>query len=106
MSDAALAKLITDFEKKLKLARLDADKLKRDLEAEQKSNKVVCQAKVTAEQAKVQACKDDKQRQRGIYETALKKCSKSPPWYKSPFFGYVMGNLVAGGVCAAVSVGR
>lgn len=106
MSNAALAKLISDYERKLKVAVLDTEKTKRELDAEQKTHKVICQAIVTAEQAKLEACKDDKERQRVIYETALKKCSKDQPWFKTPFFGYIMGNVVAGGVCAAVSVSR
>lgn len=106
MSDAALAQIITDLEKKAKLAALAAEKVKRELTAERKSNATICQAKITAEQSKLKGCNDDKERQRVIYESALKKCDKNAPWYKSPFFGYVMGNVVAGGVCAAVSASR
>lgn len=104
MSDAALAKLISDYEAKIKLADLATEKLRRDLAAEQKTNKAICDASVAKCEAVLQACETDRSRQRSIYEAALSKCSTDPPWYKSPMFSFIMGSVVAGGVCG-VSAG-
>jgi len=101
---AALAKIITDYDRKLKTSQLLLEKAQRDLKAEQKANAAVCQAQVAVQVAKVQACTSDRSRQKVIYERAIKKCDAAVPWYRSPMLSFVIGNVVAGGICATSAV--
>jgi hypothetical protein len=103
LTDAALARIITDYEQQIKTLTLDLEKARREAKAQETLSKVVCAAKVEGEQAKQAACTRDLTRQKSLYEKALKQCSKDPPWYKSPFLSFMIGNVVAGGVCVAAT---
>lgn len=100
LTDAALARIITGYEKKLKEQAATIEKLKRGHAAEKKSADAICAVKVIKEQAKYQACTLDRERQREIYRKALdsKKCPH-PAWN---YVSFIAGNIVAGGICAAI----
>lgn len=98
LSDAAVAKLISDADAKLKQAQLEAERLRRDLELERRSAAVVWQAKLDTEKLKYTACSKDADRTRELLDKA-----SNPPWYKSPYLHFLLGSVVSGGVCAAAT---
>lgn len=103
LSDGALAKIISDNERKLKLLNLDLEKLKRQADSEAKTSKAVCDAKLEAASAKHGACLRDLDRRDKLLDKALQKCPQDLPWYKAPQLHFILGNIVAGGICAAAT---
>jgi hypothetical protein len=100
LSDAALAKIRTEYEKQIKLLQLDLDKAKREKDLENKTSQAICGANVKLEQVKYKACSDDKDRQKKLFLDTIKsrKCPSSM-WY---YLSFVGGAAVAGGMCAAI----
>jgi hypothetical protein len=99
LSDAALAKIVTDYEAKIKIAKAETEKVKRDAEAKARAEKVVCDANIESEKVKTEAVRGEMKTRTSIYEKTLKKCDTETPWYKSPWMGFVVGQVVAGGIC-------
>lgn len=101
LSDAALAKILSEHKKQLALLELKIEKVEKEAEVDKRSADVVCKAKLDGEKAKQQACMRDLSRQQSIYRKALKdkKCP-SPVWNYLSFIG---GAVVSGGVCALSS---
>ena len=98
LNDAALAKLIADADAKLKLAKLEVEQLQRRLKLEQDTASAICSAQLAGEKQKYTACSKDADRVRDL----LSKASNQP-WYMSPYLHFIMGNVVAGGVCVAAT---
>jgi len=98
LSDAALAKIITDAETKAKTSALEVERLKKELDLERRKSDAVCQAKLEGEQRRYAACAKDADKTRELLERA-----SNPPWYKSPYLHFIMGSVVSGGVCAAAT---
>jgi hypothetical protein len=103
LTDAALSKIITGYEKRIATLALNLERAKREAAAFKKTSKVVCDARVAAEHAKTSACDRDLSRQKSIYEKALKRTNRATPWYKSPYLSFMIGNVVAGGICVAAT---
>ena len=100
LSDVALAKLVTDFELKIKKLEAKLEKEKLEHEAELLSSETICQTRIEGEQAKKKALESGYDQERAIYEKALKKCTDTP-WYKSPYLHFLAGSIIAGGICVA-----
>lgn len=100
LTDQALAKIISDYEARLKLKDAEIDRIKKTAAAEQKAAVAVCRADAVKSEAKYHACSLDRERQSDIYRKALddKKCP-SQIWNYISFLG---GAVVTGGLCAAV----
>lgn len=103
LTDAALAKLITDYESRIKRLKLELEKTKRETAARATTAAAVCKAKLDGADAKLAAFKGGCDRERAVYERALKKCSTSAPWYKQPYLHFLVGSVVGGGLCAAAT---
>lgn len=101
LTPAALAKVITELERKTVTCQTERDAERAEAEAKRNAAEQVCTARVDAERAKTAAVAGERDAQRVIYEKALSKCSASPPWYKSRYLAFIAGAAVAGGVCAA-----
>lgn len=99
LTDAAMAKIITDYEKKLKLQKLEVKKLKTQSGVKLKSCNKICEIRMKSERSKNIACKEDMLRQEKIITSYL---SKKEPWYKSGIFSIVTGGIIAGGACAGI----
>lgn len=99
LDDAALASLVSKLTAIEKRAALDLERKKRECTAEKAAADSVCSAEKAALTAKLGICKASVAEHDRIYETALKSCNKQPPWYKSSYFSYFLGNLTAGTVC-------
>ena len=93
LSDKALAKIITDYEHKLKLREIDIEKLQLENAASEGYYKAICKAQLDGEASKRQSVERDLKRQKSIYETALKK--NRTPWYKNPVMAFVLGQAVS-----------
>lgn len=104
LSNAALAKLITDADKKLGLQQIETQRCQKERAVEKAAADSVCKAKVAEYKVREQACLDNKKQRTLIFESALKKANASPPWYKSPVLSFVLGAVVSGGACVAGAV--
>ena len=98
LSDAALAKLLTDATEKEKLLKLDIARLEKELSLEKYTSEIVCIAKVDNEKLKYTACSKDADTVRNLLEKSI-----NPPWYSSTYFNFIMGSVVAGSICAATA---
>lgn len=106
LTDKALAKIITDHEKRVGALELQLEKEKRDRRDEAAAAAAICTAKVNGEAAKGKAASTGWISERRLYEGALAKANQSP-WYKSPYLNFLLGTVVSGGVCAgAFAAGR
>lgn len=103
LSDAALAKLISDSKARLASAQATTEKCERERKVEKAAADAVCVAKVEAERTKLLACDQARSQQAKIYDQQLKQCS-STPWFKSPLLNFVLGSVVSGGVCATAAI--
>lgn len=99
LTDAALAKLITDAEARLAAAQLETEKLRRDLELERRTSEAVWQARLDAEKMKLAACSKSADRTLEL----LDKATSPAPWYRSPYLHFILGSAISGGVCAAAT---
>jgi hypothetical protein len=102
LTSEALAKIITTYEKKVKLQALEIEKLKRESTATVKTDKAICNAKLEGEAAKLKVCEVASTRKDQIWTNALDKCNKPVPWYRSQFIGFTVGSLFASGICIGV----
>lgn len=103
LSDAALATIITEYEKKIGLLQIELEKATKEMTSELKTAEAVCKAKLDGEKAKQDSCKMDLLRQEKIFDKASKKLTRKSPWYKSPYMHFILGGLVTGGVCVGAS---
>jgi hypothetical protein len=103
LSDAALAKIIADYEAKLAAEKLAHEKTRRESDAKLESQTAKCKIKVDGEALKTSIIEAGCQRQLAICDKALSKASVSVPFYRAPYFNGVLGCAVCGGLCAGVS---
>jgi hypothetical protein len=107
LTDAALAKIISDYEAKLARAKLEAEKAKRESDAKLKAQKTTCAIQLDGAAKKLAIVEGGCVRERAICDNALKKCSQKGSWFSSPYFNSVLGCAVCGGICAgAVAASR
>lgn len=106
LTPAALAKVVTELEKKAERLRIELEAEKAAAKKKAEAAEAVFAAKLEAEKAKRAAVEGDLLRQREIYEKALTRASASPPWYKSRYLSFLAGAVISGGVCAGVSAAR
>ena len=104
MTNAALAKLLSDHEGRLRALDLEIEKQRRDYVAKRAEAASVCLATVEAEKEKARLAEQGFARERKTYEAALRRCDTKPPWYRSPYLNFLLGTVVAGGVCSGVSI--
>jgi hypothetical protein len=100
---AALARIKSEAERAVSAERLKSEQCQRERQMEMTLAKTVCDVKVAEQRMKTESCKGDLARRIQIYEKAVKQCSTSPPWYKHPIFGFVVGQVVGGGLCIGAS---
>ena len=105
-ADSAIARLIVDAKKKYAFCDLTLQRERKERAVAKKAFDAVCKAKTIDFQLKYKSCLADVSKRVSIYESALKTCNRPTPWYKSPVFGFVIGQIVAGGVCVVVSRAR
>lgn len=98
LSDPALAKLLSDADAKLKVALLEVEKLRRDLDLEKRTAATVCKVQLDGERLKYAACSKDADRVRGLLDKATET-----PWFKNPYLHFLLGSAISGGVCAAAT---
>lgn len=107
LSNAALAKIISDYEAKLSAAKLEAERAKRDADAKLKAEQTTCKIKLDGAAKKLAIVEGGCMRERAICDKALKDCSSKDTWFRSPYLHNVLGCAVCGGICAgAVAASR
>lgn len=100
----ALSKIITDLEARVATAEAARDKAMREREILVRREKLICEIKVDGEQQKRSLCITGCDKKMELVEAALDRChSDKRGFFQSPYFNFVMGNVVAGGLCAAAS---
>lgn len=98
LSDAAMAAILTNADRGIKLLTLELARAGKELEVEKRKNEAICAVKVQGEKDRYQACVKDAERLRSSLEQ-----STNPPWYKSPYIHFIFGSAISAGVCAAAS---
>jgi len=101
LTDAALAKLITDLEQRAAEARLQLEKVKREQQATIEAERALCAIKLDGAAMKLTVTAKGFESERQIFTGALKKCDSDAPWYRSPYLHNVIGCAACGGICAA-----
>lgn len=103
LTDKALAKIITNYEGKIKALKLQLEKTERDRKVQTVAATAICTAKVDGQVARCKAARSGWSTERRLYEGALAKAVQPPPWYKSPYLNFLLGAAVSGGICAGAS---
>lgn len=98
LTDQALAKIITDYERKIKILELDLKKFEKDFQAQLKAKDTECNIKLSGQKAKYEGCI---KLHSHCEKTLLNGCST--PWYKTPYFNLLAGSVLVGSVCSVVS---
>lgn len=104
LTNEALAKIVTDYENTIAKLKAAIEKEQRERAAEKLAAERVCEARLSGEKGKLAAQQAERERERAIYENAIKSCkAESAPWFKSPYLHFVFGAAIGGGVCAAAT---
>lgn len=103
LSNEALARLISEYDKKIALLQLQLEKQKRKLDSELKTNEAICKTMLDGEIAKQDSCKRDLARQAELLDKSTKRLTKKRSWYKSPYIHFLLGGVITGGVCLGAS---
>ena len=103
LTTAALAKVVTELEARAERARVDLEAERATAKVRERAAEAVAEARLEAERAKRAAVEADLARQKSTYEGALSKANASASWYQSPYLHFLLGNVVAGGLCAAAN---
>ena len=98
ITTTALAKVVTDLERKVKVLEIKLEAAKQVEAAKLSAGTAGCIAKVETERAKLAACDGDRLRAKTIYEQALTKCNPPPQSYH--YLSFIGGALLGGGICA------
>jgi len=106
LTDAALAKIITDLKARAKLAEARAEKAEREAKAKLASAKKTCEIEIAGERKKTAIAEAGCARQTKILGDGLKACEqRKSSVFRSPYFNFIAGNVVAGGICALATFG-
>jgi hypothetical protein len=106
LTDAALAKIITDLKAQAKSANARAEKAERESKAKLDSAKKTCAIEVGGERKKTAIVEAGCTKQTKVLSDSLKACeNRKSSVFRSPYFNFIMGNVVAGGVCALATFG-
>lgn len=107
LSDAALAKVITDAEAETKKLKLRIEYLEKVQNELIKNERAVCKAKLDAETKKLKltedACKLEKKILHGAVNRTTDSCNRS--WYESPVLGFLVGMITTGGIVVGTIAG-
>jgi hypothetical protein len=99
--------LLKQADRKVKLAELEAKRAKRDADARATAADAAWRIKLKAESSKFEACVADQLRRERVFEDAIRRAGKSPPFWRSSLFVGALGAVVGGGICAgAVAAAR
>ena len=101
LTDKAMARIIADYEGKLKALKLQMEKTERDQKVQKAAATAICEAKVDGQVARCKAARGGWDTEKRLYEGALAKAVQPPPWYKSPYVNFLLGTIVTGGVVAS-----
>jgi hypothetical protein len=103
LSSAALAKIITGYEAQIKTLQAKLEKQEREAKARGASAAAICKAKLDGADAKLRAAQKGCDSERKIWDRALTDATAPVPWYKTPYVHFILGNLVAGGLCVGAN---
>lgn len=99
LTDAALAKIIADYEAKIGRLKLDLEKAQREADARAKVAAAVCMAKTSGLTAELNVLDKGCAREREVLRKALDSARKRH-WYQSPYVHFLLGTAISGAVCA------
>jgi hypothetical protein len=98
ISDRALARIISDYEAKLTTAVAEGQLQVKEAQAKAQADLATCKADAEAERSKTKAITLEGQTKTSVYEKALQNCNPVIPWWKSPYFGFIIGQMAATGI--------
>ncbi len=100
LTNAALAKIITDYERRIKFLETELVKFQKDCFARLDAHTKECAVRLKGEGNKLDSC----QKVVTSCERNLLQ-SKPTPWYKTPYMNFIFGSLVTGTLCTGMAVG-
>lgn len=105
LSDAAVAKLLSDMSAQVKTLEAKIKFLEETQVAKLESQEQACKAKLDAEATKKQICEDTRKAEEMVYTQAIERSGKQAErrWYESPYLHLVLGMGLATGACVAVT---
>lgn len=105
LSDAAVAKLLSEHNAALKDLQLKLDLAEKTAAIAKESAEKICDANIKSESTKRQLCEDTREAEKKVYTKAVDRTSEQcrRTWYESPYFNFVLGAVVFGSVAAGVS---
>ncbi len=100
----ALAKIITDFEREIKLLKADLKRVTQERTVLVRREKLLCEIAVDGEKQKQSICLSGCDQKVKLLSDAVNRCENDKRgFFQSPYVNFVIGNVVAGGLCAAAS---
>lgn len=99
ISEEELALLLTGLDKEKEILKIEYENKMKILKLKLESERKVFENKLEVYRMKYQTCNDYLLTTQKIYE---KKDKIDNPWYKSRYFAFISGNIVAGATCAAI----
>lgn len=103
LSNAALAKIITGYESKIREQRLLLKRNQQEAVAKLEFAGKVCKARVAAKENLIKLSKVSCQRTIAFYEKAVKGLNQPSPWHQNPALYLFLGLLAGGSICVGAS---
>lgn len=101
LTTQALARLLTDADRREGGLRLELATAKAEADARLRAARATGEAELTAARAETRALERDLERQRRLYEDALARAARPTPWFRHPALSFAGGVLLSGGLCVA-----
>lgn len=105
LSDAAVAKLLSDMQAKVRTLEAENAHLKATQKVKLESKDQACKAKLEAEASKKKICEDTRKAEKVVYTQAIERVGKQAErrWYESPYLHLVLGMGLGTGACVAAT---
>ena len=102
LSRPALAKIISEYDGKLKQKDLLLETQRKSFEARLASNATQCTIRLSTCVNQAKNAAESHRQILGVYTGALDKL-RSPPWYTAPSLNQALGCMVCGGLCVGIT---
>ncbi len=100
----ALSKIITDFEAEIKLLKADVRRITQERTVLVRREKLLCEIAVEGEKQKQAICVSGCDQKVKLMSDAVNRCENDKRgFFQSPYVNFVIGNVVAAGLCAAAT---
>lgn len=105
LSDAAVAKLLSDYKAKVLALEAEIKFLKGIQKTKLDTATETCKVRVDAEATKKKICEDTRTAEKMVYSQAIDRIGKQSEqrWYESPYLHLILGMGLGTGACVAAT---